>query len=209
MPMRLMFLPVSAIFSLFAWSGSATFADSSNTHFNVLGWYIITQANESRQFFFTYGTSNTVISLLLDCVWRKAMERSLGRPSSTDYERPFRRRAFLTGRLLDTALGLAGKGADNAVNALAPIAGSDMRFAIQFLNLLKMRCSLIVIVIDAIDEGWCILNDADLEEYQVILDPVFHICACSDKLCFCYIEAMLRLEVCTLLQPSMDILPLG
>jgi len=32
-------------------------------------------------------------------------------------------RAFLTGRLLDTALGLAGKGADNAVNALAPIAG--------------------------------------------------------------------------------------
>lgn len=58
MPMRLMFLPVSTIFSLFAWSGSATFADSSNTHFNVLGWYIITQANESRQAFFTYGTSN-------------------------------------------------------------------------------------------------------------------------------------------------------
>ena len=81
------------------------------------------------------------------------MERSLGCPSPTDYERPFRRRAFLTGRLLDTALGLAGKGADNAVNALAPIAGSDMRFAIQFLNLLKMLCSLLVIVIDAIDEG--------------------------------------------------------
>lgn len=116
--MRLMFLPVSTIFSLFAWSGSATFADSSNTHFNVLGWYIITQANESR----TVRTSNTAIFLLLDC------------------ERPFRRRAFLTGRLLDTALGLAGKGADNAVNALAPIAGSDMRFAIQFLNLLKMPC---------------------------------------------------------------------
>ena len=68
------------------------------------------------------------------------MERSSGRPSPTHYERPLRRRAFLTGRLLDTALGLAGKGADNAVNALAPIAGSDMRFAIQFLNLLKMPC---------------------------------------------------------------------
>lgn len=32
-------------------------------------------------------------------------------------------RAFLTGRLLDVALGLVGKGADSAVNALAPIAG--------------------------------------------------------------------------------------
>ena len=33
-------------------------------------------------------------------------------------------RAFLTGRLLDVALGLVGKGGD-AVNALAPIAGGD------------------------------------------------------------------------------------
>lgn len=161
MPMRLMSLPVSTIFSLFAWSGSATFADSSNTHFNVLGWYIITQANESR----TVRTSNIAISILLDVHHPRTMSDLL------------RRRAFLTGRLLDTALGLAGKGADNAVNALAPIAGSDMRFAIQFLNLLKMLCWLIVIVIDAIDEGWCILNDADLAEDQVILDPVFS-CLC-------------------------------
>ena len=36
---------------------------------------------------------------------------------------PWLARAFLTGRLLDVALGFVGKGGD-AVNALAPIAGN-------------------------------------------------------------------------------------